>query len=69
MSCCVNTHALLSALVLRVERDGYAVTSNDLRALLGAGCKREDVERALAKEGKAFEHALAVLASLATPDR
>lgn len=64
MSCCVNTHALLSALVLRVERDGYEVTANDLRALLGAGCKREDVERAFAREGKAFEHARETLAAV-----
>jgi hypothetical protein len=66
MSTCVNTHALVSALAGRVEREGYRPTRADFTGLLGAGCKRADVEAALAKAGDAFAHARAVLAE--TPD-
>jgi hypothetical protein len=64
MSTCVSTHALLSALVRRVENESYRVTRADMAALLGAGCARADIERSFAKEGEAFAHARAVLASL-----
>jgi hypothetical protein len=48
---CVSPHALLSAVVLRMKGGGAAVTRDELLALLGAGCAREDVRRALAELG------------------
>jgi hypothetical protein len=45
---CVSPHALLSALLLRAKSGGAAPSREELIALLGAGCAREDVRRALA---------------------
>ena len=52
---CVSAHALLSGLVLRVQEGGVTVTRDDLLALLGAGCAREDVRRALPQLGAGEE--------------
>jgi hypothetical protein len=40
---CITPQALLSGLLRRMEREGYAPTERDIRGLLGSGCKREDV--------------------------
>jgi hypothetical protein len=40
---CITPQALLSGLVRRMQREGYAPTERDVRGLLGSGCKREDV--------------------------
>jgi chromosome segregation and condensation protein ScpB len=58
---CVSSHALLSGLLLRVRAGGAPVTREELRTLLGAGCAREDIRRALAELGSGEE----LLASIA----
>jgi hypothetical protein len=52
---CVSSHALLSGLVLRIRQGGAPATRGELLALLGAGCAREDVRRALAGLGAGEE--------------
>jgi hypothetical protein len=61
---CVSPHALLSALVNRVRRGGAAVTRDEVVAVLGAGCSRDDVQRALAELGTGED----LLASIADAD-
>ena len=64
MSTCINTHALVSALVSRIDNEGYRPTRADLVGLLGSGTKREDLEAALAKPGDIYEAARALLATI-----
>jgi hypothetical protein len=53
---CVSPLALLSALVERASRDGVAVSDDEWRALLGAGCRAVQIEAALAaRTGLAIE--------------
>ena len=66
---CIAPHALLSGLVLRVEREGYVPTRADLEALLGAGCSADDVRAALARgaarrSDRPFAHGLSILESI-----
>ena len=65
---CVTGHALLSALVRRIDNDAYRPTLAELGALLHAGCAFEDVERALAGgEGEAFVEARRRLEAVRPP--
>ena len=62
---CVTSHALLSALVRRIERESYAVTRRELETLLRAGCTREDIVRGLERgTTAAFEDARRLLATI-----
>ena len=66
MSCCVSAHALLSALVARLASGGTDVTEKELVAVIGSGCPRADVERALARSDlPAFARARATLSHIA----
>jgi hypothetical protein len=63
---CISPYVLVSALVLRVERDGYAPTRADLEALLGSGNLREEIRAALARGAarrpdRPFGEAIAIL--------
>lgn len=65
---CVTVHALLSALVRRIDLEGYAPSRAELVALLRAGCPRADIERALGRsDAPAFRAARATLDQL--PER
>lgn len=65
---CVTVHALLSALVRRIDLEGYAPSRAELAALLRAGCPRADVARALSQsDAPAFRAARATFEQL--PDR
>lgn len=60
---------MLWALVARIRDDGYRVSRDDLRALLGSGCSqaraREVLEREAARHpGAPFAAAIEALASL-----
>jgi hypothetical protein len=44
---CVTAHALLSALVARLESGGPDATRDELRAIIASGAPRADVEAAL----------------------
>ena len=63
MGSCVTTHALVSALVSRIEKDGYAPTRADFVALLRAGTTRVELETALSRPGAGFAEARAILAT------
>jgi hypothetical protein len=63
---CIPREALVSGLLLRVERDAAVPTPADLRALLDLGCPREDLrrvltERAAARPDRPFARAIEVL--------
>lgn len=45
---CISPDALLAGLLLRMTREGYSPTDDDLRGLLGSGCPRDRLDRALA---------------------
>ena len=45
---CVPVQALLGALVAKVER-GHEPTQQEIEALVGSGCPREDVTAAIAR--------------------
>jgi hypothetical protein len=67
---CIPVDSMLWALVTRVRDEGYRVSRDDLRALLGSGCSaaraREVLEReAAAHPGPAFVAALETLAQVA----
>ncbi len=65
MSTCVDAHALLSAILARLAGGGET-DEKELRAILGAGCPRADVEAALAKnDAPAFERARDALSRIA----
>ena len=49
MSCCVSTHAMLSALVRRVTVDGVLPPERDFEALRALGLSREEVVAAFAR--------------------
>jgi hypothetical protein len=66
---CIPVDSMLWALVARIRDDGYGVSRDDLRSLLGSGCTparaREVLEReAVAHPGAPFAAALEELASL-----
>jgi hypothetical protein len=50
-STCVHAHALLSALVLRVEREGFVAAERDLSALLALGVTEAEISTALGRVG------------------
>ena len=52
MSCCVNAHALLSAVVARLAAGGET-NEKELAAILGSGCTRADMEAALSRSDAA----------------
>jgi hypothetical protein len=67
---CISPHALLSALVGRLERGGPDARADELVAIVGAGCPRADVEAALARaSGEAVLRARDLLAHTETPER
>ena len=66
---CIPREALLSGLLLRIERDGHTPTGRELAALLGLGIGRADLRRLLAERGAAradrlFARAIEVLDAL-----
>jgi hypothetical protein len=59
----VSAHALLSAVVARLASGAGETDEKELAAVIGAGCPRADVERALAKsDAPAFVRAREALA-------
>lgn len=64
LSCCINTHALVSGLARRVLHDGVVPPSSDFEALLRLGVAPADVLRALEGESPAAIAARARLAEL-----
>ena len=66
---CISPHALVSGLLLRIERDGYVPASSEIAALLALGCSRDDLRRAFAERAAAhpdrpFARAIALLDAL-----
>lgn len=66
---CISPEALLSALLRGIERDGAIPSAAELAAVIGAGCRKEDVRKrliALAAErpDRPFPQAIAVLDAL-----
>ncbi len=67
---CVTAHALLSALVRRLETGGADARADELRAIVASGCPRADVEAALSRaSGEAVMRARELLAATETPER
>jgi len=69
---CISPDALLSALILGIERDGAVPTAAELAAVMGAGCRREDIRRRLAalaaeRPERPFAQTIAVLDAIAAP--
>jgi hypothetical protein len=69
---CVSPQALVSGLLLRIERDGHVPEPREIAALLALGCSRDDLRRAFAERGAAhpdrpFAHAIALLDALPPP--
>jgi hypothetical protein len=67
---CIPREALVSGLLLRIERDGYTPTEQDFASLLALGVPRADLSRALAERGerrpdRPFAQALATLGGIA----
>ncbi len=63
---CVSPAALVSGLVLRIS-EGYVPTEQDLRALLGSSCTREEIREAFLRnqsKSERFAGALSLLESL-----
>jgi hypothetical protein len=59
---CVTAHALLSALVARLEADGPDARIDELSAIIASGAPRADVEAALARaKGERAARALSLL--------
>ena len=50
-STCVPAHSLLSALALRVEREGWVPAERDLSALLALGVSEAEIAAALGRSG------------------
>jgi len=70
---CISPEALVSALILRIERDGDLPTPAELAAVIGAGCRQEDIRHRLAtlaaeRPERPFAQAIAVLDAI-TPQR
>jgi hypothetical protein len=67
---CVTAHALLAALVSRLESGGPDARADELIAIVGAGCPRADVEATLRRTaGESAARALALLDRTQTPER
>jgi hypothetical protein len=49
---CVSPQALLSGLLLRIERDGHSLVPPEIAALLALGCPRKDLRRALVERAE-----------------
>jgi hypothetical protein len=69
---CVSPEALVSALILRIERDGVLPSSADLATVIGAGCGREDIRSRLAalaerRPERPFAEAIALLDAIPSP--
>jgi hypothetical protein len=64
MSCCINTHALVSGLARRVLHDGVVPPASDFEALLTLGVPPADVALALEGPSPAAAEARARLAEL-----
>lgn len=65
MGTCIPTHALLSALARRVEREGYVPLESDLTSLLALGIPAEEIAATLgASDTEASRGALAALAGV-----
>jgi len=59
---CVTAHALLSALVSRLEGEGPDARVDELRAIIASGAPKADVEAALRRaKGERAVRALALL--------
>lgn len=63
---CVPRQALVSGLLLRIERDGHVPERRELAALLALGCAREELRatlaaRAAARPDRPFAGAVALL--------
>lgn len=59
---CVTAHALLSALVARLEGEGPDARADELRAIIASGAPKADVEAALKRaKGERAVRALALL--------
>lgn len=59
---CVTAHALLSALVSRLEGEGPDATLGELRAIIASGAPKADVDAALGRaKGERAARALAML--------
>ena len=66
---CVPREALLSGLILRIERDGQIPARRDIEALLALGCRRDDLrraftERASTRPDRPFARAIELLDSI-----
>jgi hypothetical protein len=67
---CVTAHALLSALVARLDGGGADARPDELVSIVAAGCPRADVEAALARSrSDAGARARELLARTETPER
>jgi len=65
MSTCIPTHALLSALVLRIRKDGVVPPASDFAALLALGISKAELGAALAPvDGPLGDEARAIVARL-----
>lgn len=51
---CIPVDSMLWALVTRIRDEGYTVTADDVRALLGSGCSRGRAREVL--EAQAAQH-------------
>ena len=63
---CIPRQALVSGLLLRIERDGHTPDRGEIAALLGLGFTREELRRALTERGalrpdRPFARAIEVL--------
>jgi hypothetical protein len=69
---CVSPEALVSALILRIEREGVLPTSAELATVMGAGCRRDDIRRRLValaatRPELPFAQAIAILDATPSP--
>ncbi len=61
---CIPAHALVSGLLLRIEREGHVPSQGELSALIALGLSRPDLRRMLSERGgagEAFARAIEVL--------
>ena len=68
---CVRPDALLSALVFSMREHCREATAQELGALLGAGCSRDEVRRALSAyaDRAPFARAIALLDHVEAPPK
>lgn len=65
MSTCIPTHALLSALVLRIRKDGVLPPESDFAALIALGITKAELLAALAPaQGPLGDDARSIVARL-----